>query len=108
VSFSVALYALILFYVLTRDNLLGKQPLAKFLSIKLIVFFTFCERNRLSYVSATLLTALTDQGFLFGILQSHNVIKGTAYWTATNVADGLQALCTCVEVGKLLMPRLSN
>jgi len=80
VSFSIALYALIVFYVLTRDNLAGKQPLAKFSSIKLIVFFTFY------------------QGFLFSLLQSHNVIKGTTYWTATNVADGLQALCTCVEM----------
>jgi len=80
VSFSIALYALIMFYSLTKDNLAGKQPLAKFASIKLIVFFTFY------------------QGFLFGILQSHGVIKDTAYWTATNVADGLQALCTCVEM----------
>lgn len=36
--------------------------------------------------------------FLFSILQSHGVIKGTAMWTATNVSDGLSALCTCVEM----------
>ena len=46
VSFSIALYALVVFYALTRENLEGKQPLAKFLSIKLIVFFTFCERRQ--------------------------------------------------------------
>jgi len=80
ISLTIALYALIVFYALTRDNLTGKQPLAKFLSIKLIVFFTFY------------------QGFLFSVLQSHNVIKATTYWTSTNVADGLQALCTCVEM----------
>ena len=45
VSFSVALYALLVFYALTRENLKGRQPLAKFLSIKLIVFFTFCKRR---------------------------------------------------------------
>lgn len=38
---------------------------------------------------------------MFSVLQSHNVIKATTYWTATNVADGLQALCTCVEVCKI-------
>jgi len=80
VSFSIALYALWLFYALTKENLVGKQPIAKFASIKLIVFFTFY------------------QGFLFSILQSHNVIKGTTYWTSTNVADGLQALVTCCEM----------
>ena len=35
---------------------------------------------------------------MFSILQSHGVIKGMTYRTATNVADGLQALCTCIEV----------
>jgi organic solute transporter Ostalpha len=42
-SFSVALYGLILFYDLTKDELAGRRPLAKFLSIKLIVFFTFYQ-----------------------------------------------------------------
>ncbi|KIR56013.1 hypothetical protein I315_01077 [Cryptococcus gattii Ru294] len=80
VSISVALYGLIVFYVLCKDELKGKRPLSKFLAIKLIVFFTFY------------------QNFLFSILQSHGVIKGTAMWTATNVSDGLSALCTCVEM----------
>ncbi|KIR30611.1 hypothetical protein I309_00749 [Cryptococcus deuterogattii LA55] len=80
VSISIALYGLIVFYVLCKDELKGKRPLSKFLAIKLIVFFTFY------------------QNFLFSILQSHGVIKGTAMWTATNVSDGLSALCTCVEM----------
>ncbi|ODN83994.1 hypothetical protein L202_00029 [Cryptococcus amylolentus CBS 6039] len=80
VSISVALYGLIVFYVLCKDELKGKKPLNKFLAIKLIVFFTFY------------------QSFLFSILQSHGVIKATAMWTATNVSDGLAALCTCVEM----------
>nr|XP_019050727.1 hypothetical protein I302_01168 [Kwoniella bestiolae CBS 10118]OCF29657.1 hypothetical protein I302_01168 [Kwoniella bestiolae CBS 10118] len=80
VSISVALYGLIIFYVLCKDELKGRKPLNKFLAIKLIVFFTFY------------------QSFLFSILQTYNVIKGTALWTATNVSDGLSALCTCVEM----------
>lgn len=41
--FSVALYGLILFYGLTKEELAGRRPLAKFLSIKLIVMFTFYQ-----------------------------------------------------------------
>lgn len=39
----IALYGLLLFYGLTKDELAGKKPLAKFLSIKLIVMFTFYQ-----------------------------------------------------------------
>jgi hypothetical protein len=42
-SFSVALYGLILFYGLTKEELVGRRPLSKFLSIKLIVMFTFYQ-----------------------------------------------------------------
>jgi hypothetical protein len=40
---SVALYGLWVFYNLTKQELNGKRPLAKFLAIKLIVFFTFYQ-----------------------------------------------------------------
>jgi organic solute transporter Ostalpha len=40
---SIALYGLILFYALTKEELAGNRPLAKFLSIKLIVVFTFYQ-----------------------------------------------------------------
>ena len=39
------------------------------------------------------------QRFVFGILADYNILKPTTYWTASNVADGLQALCICIEVG---------
>ncbi len=42
-SCSIALYGLILFYGLTKEELAGRRPLAKFLSIKLIVMFTFYQ-----------------------------------------------------------------
>jgi hypothetical protein len=57
---SVALYGLILFYGLTKDELKGRRPLAKFLCIKLIVMATFyqefvvrLERNTLSIADVT-------------------------------------------------------
>ncbi|EGG12620.1 uncharacterized protein MELLADRAFT_41419 [Melampsora larici-populina 98AG31] len=80
VVFSIALYGLIVFYTVTKDHLKGRSPLAKFLTIKGIVFFTFY------------------QGFVFSILEKHGVIRGSQYWTATNVSEGLQALCTTVEM----------
>jgi Organic solute transporter Ostalpha len=39
----VALYGLLLFYGLMKEELKGRRPLAKFLAIKLIVMFTFYQ-----------------------------------------------------------------
>jgi hypothetical protein len=41
--FSIAIYGLVLFYDLTKEELAGRRPLAKFLSIKLIVFLSFFQ-----------------------------------------------------------------
>jgi len=79
ISISIALYGLILFYGLTKEELAGRRPLAKFLSIKLIVMFTFY------------------QSFVFNALKNR-VIHGTEFWTATNIADGLTALAICIEM----------
>ncbi|KAG1824861.1 organic solute transporter Ostalpha-domain-containing protein [Suillus subaureus] len=79
VSISVALYGLLLFYGLTKEELVGRRPMAKFLSIKLIVMFTFY------------------QSFVFSALEGR-VIKATEYWTAANIADGLNALAICIEM----------
>ncbi|KZT60566.1 DUF300-domain-containing protein [Calocera cornea HHB12733] len=68
-SITIALYGLIVFYVLTHEELKDRRPLAKFLSIKLIVFFTFY------------------QGWV-----------ATQYWTTDNIADGLNALTTTIEM----------
>ncbi|KAI0773041.1 DUF300-domain-containing protein [Trametes elegans] len=79
VSITIALYGLLIFYELTKEELKGKKPLAKFLAIKLIVMFTFY------------------QSFVFSALEGR-VIKATKYWTETNIADGLNALAICIEM----------
>ncbi len=47
---SIALYGLLLFYGLTKDELVGRKPLSKFLSIKLIVMFTFYQSFVVRYL----------------------------------------------------------
>ncbi|KDR75855.1 hypothetical protein GALMADRAFT_97799 [Galerina marginata CBS 339.88] len=79
VSISFALYGLLVFYGLTKDQLQGKKPLAKFLCIKLIVMVTWY------------------QSFVFSALQNR-VIHETNFWTSTNIADGLNALAICIEM----------
>ncbi|KDQ26226.1 hypothetical protein PLEOSDRAFT_1067086 [Pleurotus ostreatus PC15] len=79
VSISIALYGLLLFYDLMKDELHGRRPLAKFLSIKLIVMFTFY------------------QSFVFTALEGH-VIHETQYWTVSNIKNGLNALAICIEM----------
>ncbi|KAF9465053.1 DUF300-domain-containing protein [Collybia nuda] len=83
ISISVALYGLLLFYSLTKDELKGRRPLAKFLAIKLIVFFTFY------------------QSFIFSALNGkviHGKFFSTEFWTSTNIANGLNALAICIEM----------
>ncbi|KAL8277027.1 hypothetical protein RQP46_010561 [Phenoliferia psychrophenolica] len=80
VSVSIALYGLIVFYALVRQELAGHRALSKFWTIKIIVALVFY------------------QGFVFTILQKYDVIKASAYWTATNVSEGLNALVTTMEM----------
>ncbi|KAJ6454262.1 organic solute transporter Ostalpha-domain-containing protein [Mycena vitilis] len=79
VSITIALYGLLVFFGLTKDELAGRRPLAKFLCIKLIVMFTFY------------------QSFVFTTLEGR-VIKATQYWSETNIANGLNALAICIEM----------
>ncbi|KAL7410830.1 organic solute transporter Ostalpha-domain-containing protein [Mrakia frigida] len=80
VVISIALYGLVCWYDLTKHELKGRQPLNKFLSIKLIVFFTFY------------------QSFVISALAKHGYITANEYWTVTNISDGLNALCISVEM----------
>ncbi|MCO5596100.1 hypothetical protein L7F22_050160 [Adiantum nelumboides] len=79
-AISIALYGLIVLYTLVKDDLKGRRPLAKFATIKLGIFLIFY------------------QGFIFSLLASHGALHATQYWTTTNIADGLNALCTSLEM----------
>ena len=56
----LALYGLVCLYTLTKTELTGRRPLAKFMSIKLVVALTYY------------------QGFIFTALAQNDVIKGTS------------------------------
>ncbi|KAG2062925.1 DUF300-domain-containing protein, partial [Suillus decipiens] len=94
-SISVALYGLLLFYGLTKEELAGRRPLAKFLSIKLIVMFTFYQ----CFVFLRL-NPLQFDAFEGRVIKvdANMSAEATEYWTATNIADGLNALATCIEM----------
>ncbi|KAL1736787.1 organic solute transporter Ostalpha-domain-containing protein [Schizophyllum commune] len=78
ISISIALYGLLVFYGLTKDELKARRPLAKFLTIKLIVMFTWYQS--------------------FVVPLEGRVIHATQYWTETNIANGLNALAICIEM----------
>jgi hypothetical protein len=91
---------LILFYGLTKEELAGHRPLAKFLSIKLIVMFTFYQSF---VVSRTIVVLPFSRSIVVLVLVKLNALKGRVihgnqFWTSTNVADGLNALAVCIEV----------
>jgi Organic solute transporter Ostalpha len=97
IFFSIALYGLILFYDLTKEELAGRRPLAKFLSIKLVVIFTFYQ----SFVARSAVSirrpSLICICFMKFTLMENRVIHGTEFWTPTNIADGLDSLAVCIE-----------
>jgi hypothetical protein len=75
---------LIIFYDLTRVELQGRRPLAKFLCIKLIVMFTWYQVTpALAYPTTS---DIPPQGFIFSILQSKGIIRETG-----------KSICTCLE-----------
>lgn len=81
VSVSLALYALVLFYHAFAKELAPHSPLAKFMCVKGIVFFSFW------------------QGIGLGILVSAGIIKSHHIWLEVDqIEEAIQNFLICVEM----------
>lgn len=80
ISVSIALYGLIALYKFTHECLEEFHPLLKFLAIKFVIFFSFWQ----SIVVAGLVKI--------------GVVHKTTYWTADNVATGIEDFLICFEM----------
>lgn len=80
ISVTVAMYALVLFYVVAQDELKPYNVVPKFLSIKFIIMMSFWQ----SVIVAGLVRV--------------NVIHNTTKWTSDNISTGVQSSLICVEM----------
>ena len=80
ISITVAFTALVYFYTGLKDFMEGKSPLAKFLSIKAVIFLSYW------------------QGIVIAILGAAGVLPRFDYWTEEEAPSGLQDLLICVEM----------
>ncbi|KAH7335957.1 organic solute transporter Ostalpha-domain-containing protein [Rhizoctonia solani] len=79
-SMVTAMYGLLLFYTLTRQELHGHRPLLKFAIIKVVVALS------------------VTQEFVFKLLHTSDAIRPTANWSGIEVADGLNAFALTIEM----------
>ncbi|PHU26378.1 hypothetical protein BC332_04710 [Capsicum chinense] len=81
ISFSVAMYSLVVFYHVFSKELQPHKPLSKFICIKGIVFFSFW------------------QGLLVKILVAMGVIKSHHFWLdVEHLQEAIQNVLICVEM----------
>lgn len=79
-SATIALYGLLIIHHLAKEDLKGHRPMMKFMSIKIAVFLVFY------------------QGFLLSFFDHLGYFEATEYWSRYNIADGINALATTIEM----------
>lgn len=80
VSVTLAMYALIMFFAITKKEMEEHKPFPKLLSVKAVIFLSFWQSIAVS--------GLVDI----------NVIRATANWSTSNIADGVQNVLICGEM----------
>lgn len=84
ISQMYALYCLLHFYNVTKDDLSQWRPIGKFLCVKMVVFFTWWQSIAIELFLAT--------------PQSKHFIVTTEHWTVSDISKGLQAYLICIEM----------
>ncbi|CAE6439273.1 unnamed protein product [Rhizoctonia solani] len=79
-SMVTAMFGLLLFYRVNRQELNGHRPLLKFTIVKIVVAVSVIQE------------------FVFKLLRTSGTIKATENWSATHVADGLTAFALTIEM----------
>jgi len=80
VSFSVALYALVLFFISTEEILERFRPYPKFICVKLVIFFSFW------------------QGILLFLLVKLDYLHGSKHFNSEHMAITIQEFLICIEM----------
>eukprot|EP01118_Nematostelium_gracile_P010855 TRINITY_DN3797_c0_g1_i1.p1 TRINITY_DN3797_c0_g1~~TRINITY_DN3797_c0_g1_i1.p1 ORF type:complete len:364 (+),score=58.92 TRINITY_DN3797_c0_g1_i1:3-1094(+) len=80
VSVSISLYALVLFYMATKDDLRDLQPVMKFFCVKAVIFFSFW------------------QGVAIAIISFAGLFHDVETYTTKEIQTSLQDFLICVEM----------
>jgi len=83
-SVTISMYCLVLFYFLMEEDLKPHKPIAKFLCVKAILFFSFW------------------QGVIIAVFSYFNLIPNSVGdWTQENISRGFQDFIICIEMAIL-------
>lgn len=80
ISVTIAMYAVLQFYVTMKEPLSPYKPMLKFFAVKSVVFLTFWQEAFLS------------------VLAMAGVIKATKYWSSHEIQVGISAILSCFEM----------
>ena len=95
ITYSVALYALVLFYLGTHDLLAPYNPLLKFALVKSVVFLTFWQvgQHQLCFASNFLQQATVHAWGIMMCVPPFNLWRGIGYWVLGSMQDSHTMPC---------------
>lgn len=98
VSYTIALYSLVLFYFATHDHpgIKDKRPLAKFLSIKSLVFLTYYQGLLLPQIFNAFL--ICCEMMLFAVILNILAFNWREFDTSSAFAEGINGTVTPSEI----------